>query len=225
MPRSVVIYTSREGFVEVKTALELLFDGEVLKPYTISPAQKTESGQVRVRVTELAENVVLPFLLDRTRNAGSIFASPGDRDVRNSSFDALIEDAERFRRVATVQFVTPTIVEVLHQPMPFPVTPSMFRRYVDVWNSFARRRFPSEDGVAQHVHVTDFRVSCVKTPRGAGFQGWVALEIERGRTEEEIRLFNALIDFSFYSGTGFHTDEGLGQTRRTDDRDRAGPLR
>jgi hypothetical protein len=38
--------------------------------------------------------------------------------------------------------------------------------------------------------------------------------MERGRTEQEIALFNTLVDFAFYCGTGAHTDEGLGQTRR-----------
>ncbi len=65
-----------------------------------------------------------------------------------------------------------------------------------------------------HVHVADFKLSCVATPFGPGSQGWVKLEMEKGRTEEEIALFNGLIDFAFYCGTGAHTDEGLGQTRR-----------
>ena len=51
-------------------------------------------------------------------------------------------------------------------------------------------------------------------PFGTGGQGWVTLEMEKGRTEEEIGLLNALIDFAFYCGTGVHTEAGLGQTRR-----------
>jgi CRISPR/Cas system endoribonuclease Cas6 (RAMP superfamily) len=42
----------------------------------------------------------------------------------------------------------------------------------------------------------------------------MALEVEKGRTEEEIGLFNTLIDYAFFCGTGMYTDAGLGQTRR-----------
>ena len=35
----------------------------------------------------------------------------------------------------------------------------------------------------------------------AGAEGWVVLEMEKGRTEQEIALFNTLVDFAFYCGT------------------------
>jgi hypothetical protein len=220
MPRSVVIYTSRAGYAKLKAAAEQLFRAHDPKPYTITHAQQTEAGKVRVRITALTEEEAFPFVLEQAENGDSVLASPVDRDVKATSYDGLIDDADRFKRVATIQLVSPTIVDVLHQPMPFPVTSSMFKRYVEVWDAFAPKPFPAEGEAAAHVWVTDFGISCVSTPRGAGAQGWVALEIEKGRTEEEIGLFNALIDFAFYAGTGLYTDEGLGQTRRMEKRNR-----
>lgn len=220
MPRSVVIYTSRDGFSRLKAALERPFIGQAIKPYTISHAQKTEAGRVRLRITELAEDTVLPLAVEQAGSTDSIFASSGDRDVKRSGYEALIEDADCFGRSATIQFVSPTIVEVSRHDVPFPVVPSIFNRYVEVWNTFAREKFPTEVGGTTHIHISDFRISCVPTTHGPGAQGLVTLEIDKGRTEEEIRRFNALIDFAFYSGTGLYTDEGFGQTRRVEGKGR-----
>jgi hypothetical protein len=220
MPRSAVIYTSRPGYAELKAAAERLFRPHDPKPYTISHAQKTEGGKVRVRITALAEEETLPLVLEQAASADSVLASSGVSDVKSSTYDALIEDADRFRRIATIQFVSPAIIGIFHQSTPFPVVPFVFKRYIEVWNSFAGSNFPMDISTVDHIQVTDFGISCVSTPHGPGAQGWIALDIERGRTEEEIRLFNALIDFAFYAGTGLYTDEGLGQTRRIERRDR-----
>jgi len=214
MPRSVIIYTSRDGFSELKDALERSFVGQGIKPYTISHAQRIETGRIRVRITELADDTVLPLVVEKAGKEDSAFASSGDRDVKRSRYEALIEDADRFGRTATIQLVSPTIVEVLRRAVPFPVVPYIFNRYVEVWNTFSREKFPAEGIGDMDIHVSDFRISCVSTTHGPGAQGWVTLEIDKGRTEEEIRRFNALVDFAFYSGTGLHTDEGFGQTRR-----------
>jgi|WetSurMetagenome_2_1015567.scaffolds.fasta_scaffold37595_3 hypothetical protein len=214
MPRSVVIYTSRDGFFELKAALARSFVGQGTKPYTLSHAQRIEAERVRLRITELADDTVFPLVVEQAGRQESTFASSGDRDVKGSGYEALIEDADRFGRTATIQLVSPTIVEVLRHSVPFPVVPSMFKRYVEVWNTFSRVSFPAESAEVIDVHVSDFRISCVSTKHGPGAQGWVTLEMDKGRTEEEIRRFNALVDFAFYSGTGLYADEGFGQTRR-----------
>jgi hypothetical protein len=214
MPRSVVIYTSCDGFSELKDALERSFVGQAIKPYTISHAQRIESGHIRLRITELADDTVLPLVVEQARKEDSTFASSSDRDVKKSGYEALIGDADRFGRTATIQLVSPTIVEVLCIAMPFPVVPSIFDRYVEVWNTFSPEKFPSDGLGITGIHVSDFRISCISTTHGPGAQGWVTLEMDRGRTEEEIRRFNTLVGFAFYSGTGLHTDEGFGQTRR-----------
>jgi hypothetical protein len=216
MPRSIVVYTSRQGFSDLSVLLEGAFAGQSIKPFTVSRPQRTESESVRVRITELVDDAVLPLLRRQAGKSKFIFASSTDREVRNESYEGLMGDASRFERTAAIQFVSPTIVPVLRQETPFPVVLAMFSHYWKVWGVFSNRRTFREKPLAGAVRITDFKISCVSTPYGIGFQGWVVLEIETGRTEAEIGLFNALINFAFYSGTGLHTENGLGQTKRMD---------
>lgn len=214
MPRSAIVYASREAYDELNTALREAFEGLTIKPYTISGAQKTASEKVRVRITALDEDAVFPVLTELSGKMDLVFASSTDRDVTTSSYEGLIEDGERFETAAALQFVSPTIIEVLRQPVPFPVLPLVIARYIEVWNTFAPMAFPLVAEDLQYARTTHFKISSMPTPYGAGGQGWIAVEIGRGRTEEYIGLINTLIDFAFYSGTGLHTDEGFGQTRR-----------
>jgi hypothetical protein len=214
MPRSAIIYISRERLGELKDVLTRSFGEQTVKPYTLSHAQRTEGDKVRVRITEMTDDLVIPAIAEMAEAMGTLFASSADRDVRSSSYEELIEDGDRFETSAVVQFVSPTIIEVLHGPAPFPVMPFAIARYIEVWNTFAPVRFPLAAEALQRIIVSDFKISCITTPYGAGGQGWVGLEIGRGMTEEYIGLANAIINFAFYSGTGLHTDEGLGQTRR-----------
>jgi hypothetical protein len=214
MPRSAVIYTSREAYVDLDGTLRDAFEHYAIKPYTLSHAQKAEAGRVRVRITELADEAVLPLARKEMEKAEALFASSGDRDVRGSTYRNLIDDADPSGRSATIQFVSPTMLDILGETVPFPVVSFIVARYIDVWNAFAPDRFPLTAEAVRHIHAEGFKISCVSTRRGPGCQGWLALEMERGRTEEYLRLMNALIDFAFYAGTGLHTDEGLGQTRR-----------
>jgi CRISPR/Cas system endoribonuclease Cas6 (RAMP superfamily) len=111
--------------------------------------------------------------------------------------------------------VSPTIVEINARAGPFPVFPVIFEHYIAVWNRFSDALIdPSWTDRLDHIRITDFRISCVASPFGPGSQGWVKLEMEKGRSEADIAMFNRLLDFAFYCGTGLHTVDGLGQTRR-----------
>ena len=214
MPRSEIAYLNREAFAELTDALGRAFERQDPKPYTISQAQRTKDERVRLRITELEDGVVFPLITELAGQMGILFSSSADREVRSSSYGELIEDGDRFETAATIQFVSPLIVEVQHLPIPFPVMPSAIARYVEVWNAFAPMKFPLSPEALKRIAMTDFKISCMPTPFGIGGQGWVTLGMGRGMTEEYIGLFNCLVDFSFYSGTGLHTDFGLGQTTR-----------
>jgi len=216
MPRSEIAYLNREAFAELKDSLTRTFEGQDPKPYTMSLPQRTKDERVRLRITELADGVVFPLITEFAGQRGILFSSSADREVRDSSYRELIENGDRFETAATIQFVSPLIVDVQHLPIPFPVMPSAIARYVEVWNAFAPMKFPLAPESLQRVAVSDFRISCMPTSFGIGGQGWVTLGMGRGMTEEYIGLVNCLVDFSFYSGTGLHTDVGLGQTRRMD---------
>jgi hypothetical protein len=214
MPRSAVIYTSPDAFAGLKEEARRKFAHLPLKPYTFSYGQRTDAGSVRVRVTEVLDGALAQEWVRLVERGEATPASSADRDVRRRTFEELMADADRARREACLQLVSPTIVEVNAQALPFPVFPVIFEQYIAAWNTFSDALIgPWKDGL-DHVRVTDFRISCVASPFGPGSQGWVKLEMEKGRTEGEIGLFNALLDFAFYCGTGLHTEEGLGQTRR-----------
>ena len=219
MPLSAVIYTSNEAFSSIRDAVRKSAEGLAIKPYTFSFAHKLETGAIRVRATELAQGVLMPVVREMVKKGEATLASRADREVREATFDALIEDGDRTRRVATIRFASPTIVEVQGEGVPFPVIHAIFAGYREIWSAFSPIPLPPAKEAMAHVHVTDFKISCAAAGSiGMGAEGWVTLEMERGRTEQEIALFNTLVDFAFYCGTGARTDEGLGQTRRMEGR-------
>ncbi len=219
MPLSAVIYTSNEAFSSVREAVRKSAEGLAIKPYTFSFAHKLETGAIRVRATELAQGVLMPVVREMVKKGEATLASSADREVREAAYEELIEDGDRTRRVATIRFASPTIVEVQGEGVPFPVIHAIFARYREIWSAFSPIPLNPATEAMGHVHVTDFKISCAAAGLiGTGAEGWVTLEMERGRTEQEIALFNTLVDFAFYCGTGAHTDEGLGQTRRMEGR-------
>ena len=214
MPRSVVIYTDSATLTGLRDFARREYAGCSTKPYTFSFGQKTEGLNLRARICELHEGVLAPAVGELVKQRIAVHASSQDRDVRVRTYEELIEDADRRTRVATLQFASPIILEVSGEIVPFPVIPAIFRKYTEVWQAFSDVDISGSAEALKHIRVTDFKISCVSTPYGPGAQGWVRLEMEKGRNEEEIALFNGLIDFAFFCGTGLQTDEGLGQTRR-----------
>lgn len=214
MPRSIVVYTSRGRYSDLAGLVHTRFETSAVKPCTISLPQKADGGTVRVRITELTDNAAAPLIEEMVRNGEATAVSAADRDVLQATYGQLLDDADRSTREALVQFVSPVIIEVAGGTTPFPVVSAVFHGYVALWNSFSGREIAAGSLPIDRIHVKDFKISCVETTYGKGAQGWLALEMEKGRTEEEIGLFNALIDYAFFSGTGMHTDAGLGQTRR-----------
>jgi hypothetical protein len=214
MPRSVVIYTNPEVYLDLSARASQRYASSPVKPYTLSPAQPIESGQVRVRVTELVPDALSLEIGELVGEGRALLASSADRDVRSATYEELIEDGDRYATTAILQFVTPVLVRMAGRTVPFPVTSALFEGALETWNAFSPKAIERGVEGLDHVRVSDFRISCVATAHGPGAQGWVAVEMEQGRTEEEIGLFNGLLDFLFFAGTGLNTCEGLGQTRR-----------
>ncbi len=218
MPLSAVIYTSSEAFFSLRDAVRNRCRDRAIKPYTFSFAHKLKTGGIRVRATELSQGALMPMVREMARAGEATLASGADDEVREADYEKLLADADRARRVAALRFASPTIVEVRGERVPFPVTGAIFARYREIWDAFSPQRLPPTEEVVRRLRVTDFKISCAAASTEAGAEGWVCLEMEKGRTEQEIGLFNALVDFAFYCGTGLHTDEGLGQTRRMESR-------
>jgi hypothetical protein len=218
MPRSVVLYTSNEVLLELKKRLADHFAPGKIKPYTLSFAHASEAGARRVRITELVSYGLAPILDDLVVGGRALPVSTADKDVCGASYEDVMQGADRFRRRAVLQFSSPTILSLGGYSVAFPVLPLILSHYIHAWNSLAGTQITKAPELMEHVKMADFRISCTHSEHGPGFQGWIALEMEKGRPEEEIQAFNALLDFAFYCGTGLHTDEGLGQTRRAKDK-------
>lgn len=217
MPRSLVLYASSETVEQLRKSAEELSAADKVKPYTFSFAHKTEKTErdlLRVRLTEFRSFGLTPILDDLLAKGLLIAVTEADREQRDTSFEALMGEADTTQRAAVMQFSSPTIIGLGGYTVCFPVLPLMLSYYIHMWNTFSGMKFTRGPDILDHVTMGDFKVSCVQTEHGAGFQGWAALEISKGRPEEDIRMFNTLLDFAFYCGTGLHTDKGLGQTDR-----------
>jgi hypothetical protein len=214
MPRSIVVYTSPGTYSELTRLIHTRFETFAVKPCTISFPQKADAGTVRGRITELADDAAAPLVEEMVRKGRAVAVSAADRDVSGLTYGQLLDDADRFAREALVQFVSPVIIEIAGGTTPFPVVSAVFQRYTELWNSFSAVEIAPGSVPIECIRVKGFKISCVESIYGKGVQGWMALEVEKGRTEEEIGLFNGLIDYAFFCGTGMHTDAGLGQTRR-----------
>jgi CRISPR-associated endoribonuclease Cas6 len=214
MPRSLILYSDTTAYDELKVALDDAFGAAAVRPYTLSFPNRAGDGRLRVRVAELADGMVTPFVERLLREGRAELASAADQDVRGVSHEELLDDADRRTRVATIQFVSPTILEMDGRDVPFPVLPVIFRQWAHTWNTFAPVKVEDVDDLVPHVRITDFKISVAKTARGVGFEGRVSLELDKGMSEETIRQFNLLVDYAFYCGTGLYTNEGLGQTGR-----------
>jgi CRISPR/Cas system endoribonuclease Cas6 (RAMP superfamily) len=214
MPRSLILYSDKTVYDELKVALDGAFGATIVRPYTLSFPNRAGDGRLRVRVTELADGMVAPFVERLLREGRAELASVADQDVRSVSYEELLDGADRRTREATVRFVSPTILEMDGRDVPFPVVPLMFQQWAYTWNAFAPEKLRGIDDLVPHVRITDFQISASRTARGVGFEGRVSLELDKGLSEEAIRLFNLLVDYASYCGTGLYTNEGLGQTGR-----------
>ncbi len=214
MPRSLVLYSSNEALARLKERLTRTYEQDPVKPYTLSFGQTSEGDARRVRITELLAYSLSPIIDDFVATGQALPVSTADKDVRGASYQDLFEGADAFQRTAVLQFSSPTIVSLGGYRVAFPVLPLMLSHYVHAWNAFAGFKITRVPHLLEHLTMVDFKISCVQTGHGPGCQGWIALELTTGLPEEEIRTFNALVDFAFYCGTGLHTDDGLGQTRR-----------
>ena len=214
MPRSLVLYTTKDVVARLKEKAAELYRDRAIKPYTFSFAHPTPADPLRIRLTELVENCLAPCLDDITAAGDIAYGSAPDPEVRADSFEELFEGADAFSREVRMQFLSPTLVTLGGYRVSFPVLPLTFSTYIYAWNAFSPKKIPGTAALFEVIQMTGFKISCVHTAYGVAFQGWIDLEMEQGRTADEIRMFNALCDFAFYSGTGLHVQEGLGQTRR-----------
>lgn len=214
MPKSLVLYTDKDIYRLFEETLVDTFRDYPVVPYTLSFPQKTQGDMVRVRVTDMDGQIVESIVEGLAQTKRALLASDSEQEVRSATFRDLQENADRFGREIRLQFTSPTFLKMGSYHIQFPVAHLLFRYYMEAWNAFSPEKIALQPALLEYVRLTDFKISSEKSRFGLAFQGWIDLEIERGRTENEIAILNMLSDFSFYCGTGLETHRGLGQTRR-----------
>lgn len=215
MPRSLILYTSRDIYRLFEETLTDTFREYPALPYTLSFAQKTQGDMVRVRITDMSDEGIVDAIVEElAETKKAVLASESEPDVQKASYKDLQENADRFSCETRLQFTSPTLLKMGSYEVQFPVVPLLFRHYMGVWNAFSPDSISFEPALLEHIRLVDFKISSEKSRFGLAFQGWIDLEIARGRTENEIAILNMLCDYSFYCGTGVQTKSGLGQTRR-----------
>jgi len=135
----------------------------------------------------------------------------------------LLREARAETKLA-LRFTSPTTFRSrdMHYPLPDPVL--VFTSYLTRWNAFAPPAWQINvnllDVVAMHVAISRHQVRTEAADFGRykqiGFVGQVHYRVLQPHKLEEavLQRLNALADFASFCGTGHHTAQGLGQTRR-----------
>ena len=155
-----------------------------------------------------------------------VLTTPGSSPWASyTSFGQLWEDAKATEEI-TLEFASPTAFNLGTKEwgkhfIVFPEPTLIFRSLLKVWNAYAPLAFaeePLREYVAENVVVKrhDIRTQMLRYPRHlqVGFVGRCTYGLMGKGYEGEKRALNALADFAFYSGVGYHTTMGMGQCRR-----------
>lgn len=141
-----------------------------------------------------------------------------------TTFAELVADAAPDPEV-TLQFLSPTAFNLGQKEWGkqfhiFPEPKFVFESLLRTWNAFSPFPLPREPLIAyvtDHVVVKRYALESkmLHYPRHyqVGFMGSVTYGL-MADDDEVRRQLNALADFAFYAGVGYHTTMGMGQTRR-----------
>jgi len=154
---------------------------------------------------------------------------PVNSDSTVGQEDEAVEPTTDVAAVAKLVEQTHRVEDVNHVPSP------TYRKHIElfpqpglVWESWARKwNALAPEGLAIDSHtlsqatsrvlVADYNLRTSTLDYGRfpqkGFVGWVRYEM-RDVAEAHLKHMHALADFAFYSGTGYKTAMGMGQTRK-----------
>lgn len=138
------------------------------------------------------------------------------------SAEEIWENAPVERDIA-LRFVTPTTFRQRGVNLLFPIPTNVFHSYREKWNAFTPFKIEDnfmewvEESVAVEAHHLQTRMVWFGDFQERGFVGW-ARYIARDKDAARLKQLNALADFAFFCGTGAKTTQGMGQTRRVNDK-------
>jgi len=151
-----------------------------------------------------------------------ILSSPQGADPWpcSQTYEQLLDKASVTCKKTRLQFVTPTTFCRHGGFSPLPDPQRVFKGFFQSWNWFSLMPLSAdlEMLIDRHIFLSDFKVSATKHNAGEGgrpsFTGWCEFVLLGRHHEEHVKEFNLLADYSFYCGTGDHTEMGMGVTRR-----------
>jgi len=226
-----------------KDLAEGINDSEKEKPLTISPLLKgAKSSQgytllfpnqsTSFRITYLKEELSkliikgFLFLSDRKEplkfSNGEILIERVDWQQGNkanfTSFEEIFSSAQDERKV-TLEFCSPTSLRSEEEENPFPLPEPVFSSLFKKWKAFSDVKIPALiEKEFRKIRAPRFRLKTehvnFSDSRATGFMGKVYYELPETMSKEIQKGINALADFAFYSGVGYKTFLGMGQTRR-----------
>lgn len=150
------------------------------------------------------------------------FATTTQESVRwaaTTTAEQLKARASRQREI-NIEFLSPTSFRRKGRQYLFPEPRLVFGSWLRRWNTLGAPPVDEDflDRIAEDVFVARYELATALIPfdkyKIAGFRGSITYEASKSFTDDELRTLNTLADFSFFSGTGYKTTMGLGETRR-----------
>lgn len=103
--------------------------------------------------------------------------------------------------------------------LPFPLPDSLIKSWLRRWNAFNNidRQWQWATHWRQSLVVNGYSLRTISVRYGRqlriGCTGWYGLRA-LNLPPDELAIINALADYAFYCGSGHHTTQGMGLTRR-----------
>lgn len=136
------------------------------------------------------------------------------------SFHDLLAGAGDARKIL-LEFLSPTAFKVGDHSFPFPLSELVFASLLRHWAAVSPVAMPPGlDALMPSIMVArhELRTELLQFHKfkAIGFTGTVVYELPDEMPDPAVRALNCLADFAFYSGVGWKTTMGMGQTRRID---------
>jgi CRISPR-associated endoribonuclease Cas6 len=228
---------------ENKNLAKEIHDLKSEKPVTISPFLKgvkfsngysliSSEEIVTFRITYLKEELLEPIIkgfisLSAKKEPvklgnGRIFIEKIDMQKSSqanfTSFEEVFSKAKD-EEIIALEFYSPTSFRSRGEQKLFPLPELVFSSLLKKWNAFSEIKIPQEiEKEFKKIRVTRFRLKTelvnFSKYKIVGFIGKVVYELPETIDKENKKIINALSDIAFYSGVGYKTTMGMGQTRR-----------
>ena len=228
---------------ENKNLAKEIHDSKKEKPLTISPFLKgakssneysilSPNKSVSFRITylkeELLELIIKGFISISAKNE-SVKLSNGKviiekvemqkgMEANFSSFQELLSQAQNDKTI-TLKFSSPTSFRSGGEQSLFPRPELVFSSLLKKWNGFSEIKLTPEivkefEKIRVNRYTLKTELVNFSKNKIIGFMGKITYELPETFNKKFRKIINTLADFSLYSGVGYKTTMGMGQTRR-----------